>query len=460
MKKPLKFQLTTMVLLAGMGFSVFGQDPFTELDAATSNQSSSDEQLAKEFETYEAQFNAEYKAYREQLESEYAAYKKIVQQETEKYSAELAEVWDQVELSSTKVWVDYSTDLNTKNRVDFENQTIKVEVTVRDNITVDDSTMRSRLRELITRNQAQAFERDRIAQAVETQSLAQIELLETAEVKPAPILLPLVTEKPKPTAKEIDTIVDAMMAEKSISEAQNSRGETVITVEVPIAAANVEDTKEHVKEEIAEAPVSEASPPKLKPVAPKTPSPRVMADLRVNKLPKPARQIHPFVTNNAEKSRLDTELVFAIIETESAFNPMAKSPIPAYGLMQIVPESAGIDATEQLFGKGRVLSPSYLYSTEKNIEIGATYLNILFYRYLKGVEHPTSRLYCVIAAYNTGSGNVAKAFTGKMRVRSALPAINQLSPEEVYNHLIENLPYAETQKYLEKVVKRIPKYDV
>ena len=83
--------------------------------------------------------------------------------------------------------------------------------------------------------------------------------------------------------------------------------------------------------------------------------------------------------------------------------------MPAYGLMQIVPESAGKDATQQLFGQPKLLAPSYLYNSDNNIQVGTTYLNILYYRYLRKIENPTSRLYCTIAAYNTGAGNVAKA---------------------------------------------------
>ena len=157
--------------------------------------------------------------------------------------------------------------------------------------------------------------------------------------------------------------------------------------------------------------------------------------------------------------KLEKALVFAIIETESAFNPMAKSPIPAYGLMQIVPRSAGMDATKQLFGEERILSSSYLYNSEQNIEIGTTYLNILYYRYLSKVENPESRLYCVIAAYNTGAGNVAKAFTGNRKLSAALPLINQITPAEVYEKLRNDLPYEETQKYIVKVTDRIEKYE-
>jgi membrane-bound lytic murein transglycosylase C len=151
--------------------------------------------------------------------------------------------------------------------------------------------------------------------------------------------------------------------------------------------------------------------------------------------------------------------LYAVIETESAFDPMATSWVPAYGLMQIVPESAGMDVTEELFGEARILSPSYLYIPENNILIGSTYLNLLKTRYLSGIKNRQSRLYCSVAAYNTGPHNVAKAFTGKRQIDDAIRDINGMTPEQVYNTLSADLPYDETKKYLEKVIRRIDKYN-
>ncbi len=153
-------------------------------------------------------------------------------------------------------------------------------------------------------------------------------------------------------------------------------------------------------------------------------------------------------------------MIFALIEAESAFNPLAKSHIPAYGLMQIVPQSAGQDASALIHGKATLLSPSYLYNSKKNIEMGVAYIYILYYRYLKSIDDPVSRLYCTIAAYNTGAGNVAKAFTSGRNIKKAAKTINQMSSDDVYHHLIKHLPYAETRNYLKKVNRLLPKYFV
>ena len=126
--------------------------------------------------------------------------------------------------------------------------------------------------------------------------------------------------------------------------------------------------------------------------------------------------------------------------------------------MQIVPRSAGLDASAVLYGRPRLLAPSYLFDAERNIRIGAIYLDIVMNRYLAGVRDPRSRLYCAIAAYNTGAGNVFRAFTGRTRPKAAFREINALSPEDVYRRLVWQLPYAETRRYLTNVVQRMDKY--
>ena len=403
-------------------------DPFAELESVTTGQSLSLGAQAgvstmSEFEAYKQQHLGELKDYKQALLEEFNEFKKISQVESERYQKELGTVWDQPELSTKKTWVTYSEDKQTKNKVDFEKQTITISTQVGKDKSLADEELRKKLRALILQNQAQAFKEDKVAQAVEKKSKEKLKLVKTSQVRPTPIVLPLVTNDPKPSPKKVDKIVDDLLkGKKETVEKSAKQSNKVVTVEIPIPKA------------------------------------KVMADHRVNKLPRKAQEISSPVAEFAKKANIDIELVYAIIETESAFNPMAKSPIPAFGLMQIVPGSAGMDATQKLFGKGRILSPSYLYDRDQNIEVGTTYLNILYFSYLKGVKDPLSRLYCVIAAYNTGAGNVSKAFIGTKKLGNALPVINSKSPQEVYDHMIKNLPYEETQNYLKKVVTRMPKY--
>lgn len=171
-----------------------------------------------------------------------------------------------------------------------------------------------------------------------------------------------------------------------------------------------------------------------------------------------AEQYKPVINSYADKQNIDASLVLAVTHTESAFNPMATSHVPAYGLMQIVPKSAGKDSTAYLFGKPVLLAPSYLYNDENNINIGTAYLHLLFHSYLKSIDNLESRLYCAISAYNTGPGNVAKAFTNGRNIVEAAKLINQMSPKDVYSTLVRKLPYDETKEYLKKVSERVVAY--
>lgn len=171
-----------------------------------------------------------------------------------------------------------------------------------------------------------------------------------------------------------------------------------------------------------------------------------------------AKEFTPIVNSMAAKWSVEPALVMAIMQTESAFNPMARSHIPAFGLMQIVPASAGRDASKAVWGKDQLLNGQQLFNPQTNIELGCAYLNILDSRYLASIKNSQSRLYCTICAYNTGAGNVARAFSGNTSVVRAAPRINAMTPRQVYTHLQRNLPYDETRQYLVRVTDRLEQY--
>ncbi|CCK75957.1 Lytic transglycosylase catalytic [Oleispira antarctica RB-8] len=184
----------------------------------------------------------------------------------------------------------------------------------------------------------------------------------------------------------------------------------------------------------------------------------IIAKLPANSLAIRAESFLPSVEASALKWQVPAALIMAIMHTESAFNPLARSHIPAFGLMQIVPKSAGRDASRLVFGEERLLVGRDLYEPETNIEMGAAYLHILDRKYLKGITDDKSRQLCVVAAYNTGAGNVAYAFAGTTSVKKALPLINRLSSQQVYAHLRSQLKYQEARNYLQKVTKALPLY--
>ena len=183
---------------------------------------------------------------------------------------------------------------------------------------------------------------------------------------------------------------------------------------------------------------------------------------------KRAARYQQSVNRNASQQQLQPELVFAVIETESMYNPTARSPAPAFGLMQLVPTSGARDAYQYLYKKDRVVTDTYLYNPDNNIKLGAAFLHRLYFDYFDGIQSPQSRLWATIAAYNTGAGNVFRSFAGKYsRARFgsrknwkkiALREINRRSPEQVFQHMRNALPYRETRSYIQKVRSRMDKY--
>jgi len=152
----------------------------------------------------------------------------------------------------------------------------------------------------------------------------------------------------------------------------------------------------------------------------------------------------------AARYQVPPSLIFAIIETESSFNPFAISRANAYGLMQVVPSTAGKDVYSRVKGRQGQPSADVLFDVEENIDIGAAYLHLLDDLYLKNVADPQSREYATISAYNGGAGNVFKVF-GPNREK-ALTVINGQSPSLVYEALVNEHPREETKRYLRKVL--------
>ena len=181
-----------------------------------------------------------------------------------------------------------------------------------------------------------------------------------------------------------------------------------------------------------------------------------------------AEKFSDSVNHNALRNLIPTHLIYAIMETESYFNPTAKSPVPAFGLMQLVPGTGARDAYKYLYSKDVLLKDTYLYDADNNIELGVAYLHLLYYRYLRQIKDPASRQWATIAAYNTGVDNVIKSFIGDYtRARhvsrwswkqQAMNKINKMKPEQVYEHLQKYLPAEETRDYMKKVRENIPKY--
>jgi soluble lytic murein transglycosylase-like protein len=95
------------------------------------------------------------------------------------------------------------------------------------------------------------------------------------------------------------------------------------------------------------------------------------------------------INEHSRRMGVSADLVRAVIQVESAFNPTAVSIKGAMGLMQLMP------ATAQELGVSNPFEP------DQNIRGGVAYLKRLLDRYNQKVE-------LALAAYNAGMGNVEK----------------------------------------------------
>jgi len=100
-------------------------------------------------------------------------------------------------------------------------------------------------------------------------------------------------------------------------------------------------------------------------------------------------RFEPLIQEHATRRSLRPELVRAVIQVESGFNPRALSPKGAMGLMQLMPATA------------RSLGVNNPWDPAQNIRGGTDYLRQLLDEY-EGNEE------LALAAYNAGSGAVAK----------------------------------------------------
>ncbi|SBV97901.1 exported hypothetical protein [uncultured delta proteobacterium] len=163
------------------------------------------------------------------------------------------------------------------------------------------------------------------------------------------------------------------------------------------------------------------------------------------------------IEHAAKRFGLSARLIYAIMRTESAFNPFAVSNAGALGLMQVVPDSAGGEVQAYLTGKVGKPTISMLFDPKNNIEYGSAYLHLLATRYFAGVTNATSRELCMIAGYNAGPRAVFRAF-GTNDADAAVNAINALSPDELFTKLSRQMPAEETRQYVGKVIAALNSY--
>ena len=160
----------------------------------------------------------------------------------------------------------------------------------------------------------------------------------------------------------------------------------------------------------------------------------------------------------SRQHNVSVSLMMAIMETESSFNPMARSGSNALGLMQIKANTAGRDYFSIIQGYKHTPSSSYLYKPGNNIEVAAGYLRILGTRYLSGIRHPQKLEYAIISSYNGGAGNLWRSLDKNANKTKSLARINKMTVSEFYWFLTNRHIRGETRNYLKKVSNKQKKY--
>lgn len=371
-------------------------------------------QVESEFEKFKQEQEETMKAMQQSdstllssLEKEYQDYIKAEQEAYANFKKKMGNLWgsDNVIESTNKDWVEYSDDGNSRSSVDFE----KGEATIEIIVTTEEEQSEVSLEKKVE---------DKIKELIV--SRGKTKDYDTEKEKAVPLQETAVLEN------QIQTPSGEVVTEDNIDEG----------------------VKEIVKETVVKKKEITGDDGKKRQVV------TVKLDLLPDHVRTRAEKYRNEVEKYCEKYDVDPAMAYAVMQTESSFNPKAKSHVPAYGLMQIVPASAGKDCAQSLKKPFSKPTANYLYEPENNIEMGVHYLHLLKKRYYTKVEDSDSQDLCVIASYNTGAGNVARALRGDTKISKAIPQINAMSYEELFKYFERNL-LPETQNYIRKVTERM-----
>ncbi|MFN3931202.1 MAG: lytic transglycosylase domain-containing protein [Brevundimonas sp.] len=127
---------------------------------------------------------------------------------------------------------------------------------------------------------------------------------------------------------------------------------------------------------------------------------------------------------------IERSLVYAIARKETDFNANARSPVGAYGLMQVMPTTAAELASDRSF----VSSPERLFNPAVNARLGQAYVSKVL-----AMPAINGDLLRVAASYNAGPGPM-------------VAAVRKLGHDADPLLLIETIDVPQARDYVEKVV--------
>lgn len=422
---------------------------------------------------------------------EFEAYSEQARAEYEQFVESIKLIWggDSVVENTRTEWVEYGDDNTSRSIVDFDKGSIVVEVALDEGEAQDEALVSSRLAEAVERvlgsrgsthpyngsgDSAEEISENPILDGIVDLSAYNVCGLQVADNKvvntpprtpPSPTVksgtlnLPSSTARPKPVAVGGQTMANRRLQDESAREQARAKAAEKQQINV-----KVNGTPATVNVAAAAMAVVSQSPRVATPTTGGDGKQRTVVKVEMamvtDYLNEKAAQFRDLVSEFSKVFQIEEPLIYAVMEQESRFNPQAKSHVPAYGLMQLVPSSGGCDAYTYVkkLKQPTKPEPSYLYIPRNNIELGTAYLRILMNRF-STVTDPDCRRLCVIAAYNTGEGNVSRSFVGKAAsAKSIAQHINALNYSQLYNHLTSRLSTSEARGYVEGVSRRREKY--
>ncbi len=140
-----------------------------------------------------------------------------------------------------------------------------------------------------------------------------------------------------------------------------------------------------------------------------------------------------YVAASAAEYDLPPTLVYAVIHTESHFDPNAVSSAGAKGLMQLMDATYEWIQTQMT---GETQPSERIYDPQVNIRCGCRVLDVLMSQF--------DNTETALAAYNAGSGNVSKWLKNP-----------EYSDDGV---TLKEIPVRETRNYVKRVLKAWERY--
>lgn len=152
---------------------------------------------------------------------------------------------------------------------------------------------------------------------------------------------------------------------------------------------------------------------------------------------KAPKAISQKIDATATKYGIDSDLMHAIVDQESKFNPKAVSEMKASGLMQLMPAVAAKLGVDDVFNE------------DENLEGGAKLLRQLMKRFDNDIE-------LVLAAYNSTPSRISQQME-KLKEKNIAPTWNNMVKYAVGKNPLVQIP-EQTLKYVPSVLKKLNQY--